>query len=87
MYIEMIIQALEDKFQGFEGDEEVKADIILWLYNQISDEKSKSKIEEWFEKNNRCIRCGKKLFTTYKRNLNTIPPKKELYSFCSNCDM
>lgn len=86
LFIEMIIRALEEKYNNFSGSEKTQADILIWLYNQISDEKSKSNIEKWFTERERCIQCGEKLIATYKKDTSVNPPEKILVKLCIKCN-
>ena len=89
MFSTIIIEALENKYKEFDGSENLNADAIFWLYSHLNFdgiEEDVTVLKNWLTDHNRCLKCGGELFTTYKKNINTNPPKRELYSFCLNCE-
>ena len=87
--IPAIITAL-DEFYGETG-ENVEADIIAWLKNQIPklSETDIEFIEQWFKARERCPNCGKKLITTFTkvRAVGKAEGLRTAYQFCPDCQI
>ena len=72
---------------AYENEQNVEADIVAWLKDNLVklSDNDKEVIRQWFSDRERCTNCGKRLLTTFTRDITTNPPVKHSYQFCPDC--
>jgi len=93
MRTKLIIEALEDKYKDYGGSEEIQADTIFWLWQHLSPQDVEEDIDgeienlkSWLKDHDRCLKCGGKLFATYRKDMTVNPPMRKLFKFCLKCE-
>ena len=91
MYPKMLPEIIEAIETHFDDEPDIIADCMEYLFNTLSDEGDVGAIGDWFNKHDRCSRCGGKMeWIVHKEphpELGVGVYERIYESYCSNCDI